>query len=206
MGSLSQAWLHYERAKSAARESGSTALLAHATAEQAFVLIDAGNIEDAVALFAEARSIGAQAPHLLRAWLAAAEGEACAIAGNRDGALRAFDEADALRPSEVVHPELPFLFLGGSHLDRWRGNALVHLGAPEAIDQLEGLIDRTQASFVRVGGAIYVDLALAYSAAGDREAARTYAQRARRIISEVGSVRLRRRLERLVLPGDSPLT
>jgi tetratricopeptide (TPR) repeat protein len=205
IGSLSQAWSHYERAKTAALESGSTALLAHATAEQAFVLIDAGNIEDAAALFAEARSIGAQAPHLLRAWLAAAEGEGHAISGNRDGALRAFDEADALRPSEVVHPELPFLFLGGSHLDRWRGNALVHLGAPEAIAQLEGLIDRTQASFVRVGAAVYVDLALAYSAAGDREAAQTYAQQARRIISEVGSVRLRRRLERLVLPGDSPL-
>jgi hypothetical protein len=56
-----------------------------------------------------------------------------------------------------------------------------------------------------VGAAVYVDLALAYSAAGDREAAQTYAQQARRIISEVGSVRLRRRLERLVLPGDSPL-
>jgi hypothetical protein len=50
---------------------------------------------------------------------------------------------------------------------------------------------------------VYVDLALAHSVAGDREAARTYAQQARRIISQVGSVRLRRRLERLVLPGDS---
>lgn len=203
IGSLSQAWTHYERAKSAALESGSAALLAHATAEQAFVLIDAGNVEDALSLFAEARSIGQHAPDLLRAWLAAAEGEGQAIAGHRDDALRAFDEADTLRPSEVEHPELPFLFLGGAHLDRWRGNALVHLGAPEAIAQLEGLIDGTPSSFVRATAAISVDLALAYSAAGDREAARTYAQQARRVISQVGSVRLRRRLERLVLPGDS---
>ncbi|MEV7041139.1 tetratricopeptide repeat protein [Amycolatopsis sp. NPDC051061] len=204
IGSLTQAWGHYERAKSAALEADSAALLAHATAEQAYVLIDAGNVDDAVALFAEARSIGEQAPRLLRAWLAAAEGEGHAIAGHRDDALRAFDESDALRPSEVVHPELPFLFLGGTHLDRWRGNALVHLGAPEAIEQLERLVDDARSSsFVRASAAVYVDLALAYSVAGDREAARTYAQQARRIISQVRSVRLRRRLERLVLPGDS---
>jgi tetratricopeptide (TPR) repeat protein len=203
IGSLGQAWTHYERAKSAALESGSVALLAHATAEQAFVLVDAGNLDDALALFAEARSIGERAPRLLRAWLAAAEGEGHAIAGNGSDALRAFDEADKLRPSELVHPELPFLFLGGAHLDRWRGNALVHLGAPEAIDQLEGLVDRMQRSFVRASASTYVDLALAYSAAGDPEAAQTYAQQARRIISQVGSVRLRRRLERLVLTGQS---
>lgn len=204
IGSLAQAWTHYERAKYAAMESGSTGLLAHATAEQAFVLIDTGNVDDALALFEEARSIGERAPELLRAWLAAAEGEGHAIAGHRDEALRAFDEADTLLPNEVVHPELPFVFLGGSHLDRWRGNALVHLGAPEAIEHLERVVDVAQStSFVRAGAAVYVDLALAYSASGDREAARTYAQQARRIISQVGSVRLRRRLERLVLPGDS---
>ncbi|QRP50689.1 tetratricopeptide repeat protein [Amycolatopsis sp. FDAARGOS 1241] len=203
IGSLRQAWSHYERAKTAALEAGSDALLAHATAEQAFVLIDAGNLEDALMLFAEARAVGEKAPSLLRAWLAAAEGEGHAIAGHRDAALRAFDQADALLPSEVVHPELPFLFLGGTHLARWRGNALVHLGAPEAIEHLEGLVSGMQSSFVRASAAVYVDLALAHGAGGDRDAARAYAQQARRIISQVGSVRLRRRLERLVLPGDS---
>ncbi|MET7993097.1 helix-turn-helix transcriptional regulator [Amycolatopsis sp. NPDC005232] len=203
IGSLRQAWSHYERAKTAALEAGSDALLAHATAEQAFVLIDAGNVEDALMLFAEARAVGEKAPSLLRAWLAAAEGEGHATAGHRDAAFRAFDQADALLPSEVVHPELPFLFLGGTHLARWRGNALVHLGAPEAIEHLEGLVSGIQSSFVRASAAVYVDLALAHGAGGDRDAARAYAQQARRIISQVGSVRLRRRLERLVLPGDS---
>src|SRR6185312_488203 len=37
---LGQAWTHYDRAKTAAREAESPALLAHATAEQAFVLTD----------------------------------------------------------------------------------------------------------------------------------------------------------------------
>ncbi|GAA1951080.1 tetratricopeptide repeat protein [Amycolatopsis minnesotensis] len=125
--------------------------------------------------------------------------------GQASNARRSFDTADALQPAEVVHPELPFLFLGPTQLDRWRGNALVHLGADEAISHLEALLDAMPAEFVRARGATYVDLALAYGAAGDREAAETYARQARRIISEVCSVRLRRRLERLVLPGASRL-
>ncbi|WP_307796076.1 endonuclease/exonuclease/phosphatase family protein [Amycolatopsis sp. 195334CR] len=176
IGSLKQAWAHYEQAKSAAREAESAALLAHATAEQAFVLIDAGNVEDAVELFAEARDIGKRAPRLLRAWLAAAQGEGHAISGDGDNALRSFDEADELRPSELVHPELPFLFLGGTHLDRWRGNALVHLGAEEAISHLEAVIEGVPSEFVRARASACVDLALAYSAAGDREGAETYAR------------------------------
>ncbi|QFU91587.1 helix-turn-helix transcriptional regulator [Amycolatopsis sp. YIM 10] len=203
IGSLKQAWAHYEQAKAAAREAESAALLAHATAEQAFVLIDAGNVEDAVELFAEARHIGKRAPRLLRAWLAAAQGEGHAISGDGDNALRSFDEADELRPSEVVHPELPFLFLGGTHLDRWRGNALVHLGAEEAISHLEGVIDGVPSEFVRARASACVDLALAYGAAGDREGAETYARQARQLISQLRSARLRRRLERLVLPQSS---
>lgn len=202
-GTLRNAWWHYERAKAAARESGSTGLLAHATAEQAFVLIDAGHVADALGLLAEARNIGGQAPHLLRAWLAAAEGEGRAIAGQRTAALTAFDQADALLPNELVHPELPFLFLAGTHLDRWRGNALTYLGDREAIDRLEALLDRMPGSFVRARSASLVDLALAHANAGNRPAAESYAKQAHKIIAQVGSIRLRRRLERLVLPGDS---
>jgi transcriptional regulator with XRE-family HTH domain len=202
-GTLRDAWHHYERAKAAARESGSAALLAHATAEQAFVLIDAGHVTDALALFAEARTTGEQAPRLLRAWLAAAEGEGHAIAGEHTAALTAFDQADALLPNELVHPELPFLFLGGTHVDRWRGNALTYLGDREAINQLEALLDRMPSSFVRARAASLVDLALAHANAGNRPAAENYAKQAHKIIGQVGSIRLRRRLERLVLPGDS---
>ena len=36
---------------------------------------------------------------------------------------RAFDDAQALLPADPVDPALPFLFLGGTHLNRWRGNA-----------------------------------------------------------------------------------
>ncbi len=54
---LGQAWTHYERAKTAAREADSPALLAHAIAEQSFVLIDLDETLAAVDQLAHARSI-----------------------------------------------------------------------------------------------------------------------------------------------------
>ncbi|MGH3934855.1 MAG: tetratricopeptide repeat protein, partial [Pseudonocardiaceae bacterium] len=133
---VGQAWMHYERAKAAAREAESVALLAHATAEQAFVLIDL-NETTAVDQLAHARHIAnGTATPLLSAWLAAAHGETLAAAGHADDAQRAFDTASALLPTDPVDPALPFLFLGHPHLDRWRGHALARLGAPNAIDQL----------------------------------------------------------------------
>jgi tetratricopeptide (TPR) repeat protein len=202
-GSTRQAWAHHETAKHAARESGSPALLAHATGQQAFILIDIGNTADALVLLHEAQSIaGDRTPPLLRSWLAAALGEGYAAAGDRDGALRAFDRASELLPTETTHPELAFLFLGGSHLARWRGDALARLGEPEAIQQLTRVLDSAP-DFVRARASVHVNLALAYASAGDRDAAREHVRQARRLISQVGSVRLRRRLDRLVLPGSA---
>lgn len=200
-GSIRQAWDHHEQAKTAARESGSAALLAHATGQQAFILTDIGNTTDALTLLQEAQRIaGDRTPRLLRAWLAAALGEGYAAAGDRDNALRAFDHANALLPTETTHPELAFLFLGGTHLDRWRGNALAQLGEPEAIDQLTAVLAAGPGEFIRAHSGVHVDLAFAYTRIGARDAAREQARLARRLVSQVGSVRLRRRLDRLRLP------
>ncbi|WP_027946053.1 hypothetical protein [Amycolatopsis taiwanensis] len=198
-----QAWGHYERAKAAARESGSARLLAHATAEQAFVLIDIGETEAAVEQLAHARAIaeGAASP-LLGAWLAAAHGEGLTAVGDRNNALRAFDAADALLPENPQDPALPFIFLGGSNLDRWRGNALAKFGEPDAIDQLTDVLGRVPGEFTRAMGGTLVDLAFAHAAAGDREAAQHYARRARRVASQIKSDRQLRRLSTLILPGD----
>jgi tetratricopeptide (TPR) repeat protein len=202
-GSVGQAWEHHERAKTAARESGSAALLAHATGQQAFILMDIGRTADALSLLHEAQEIaGDRVPPLLRAWLAAALGEGYAAVGDRDGALRSFDHASALLPTETTHPDLAFLFLGGSHLDRWRGNVLAQLGEPEAIQQLTTALAASPPDFVRARGAVHVDLAFAHARAGSRDAAREHARQARRLVSQLGSVRLRRRLDRLVLPAQ----
>lgn len=200
---FNQAWQHYERAKSAAREADSPSLLAHAMAEQAFVLIDIGETGAAVEQLAHARAIaeGTASP-LLRAWLAAAHGEGLAAIGDRENALRAFDVADALLPENPQDPALPFIFLGGSNLDRWRGNALAKLGEPDAIHQLTNVLARVPGEFTRATGGTLVDLAFAHAAAGDREAAQHYARRARRVASQIKSDRQLRRLSTLILPGD----
>jgi tetratricopeptide (TPR) repeat protein len=200
-GAWAQAWAHYERAKSAARESGSVALLAHASAEQAFVLIDLGESASAVEELAEARALAVgRAPPLLRSWLAAAHGEGLAVLGQRDESLRVFDEADALLPPDPIDPALPFLFLGDSHLDRWRANALVRLGEANAVAQLHDALRRLPTAFVRARVGMLVDLAFAYAAAGDSGAAREYARQGRHLALQIRSDRQLRRLRGLVLP------
>jgi tetratricopeptide (TPR) repeat protein len=201
---LGQAWNHYERAKTAARESGSPGLLAHATAEQAFVLIDLGETVAAAEQLGHARALAEQAASpLLRAWLAAAHGEGLAAIGERDDALRTFDAADTLLPENPQDPALPFIFLGGSHLDRWRGNALSKLGEPDAIEQLTDVLARVPGEFTRAKLGTLVDLAFAHAAAGDRDAAQHYARQARRVASQIKSDRQLRRLGKLILPGGA---
>ncbi|MEV4317777.1 tetratricopeptide repeat protein [Actinocrispum sp. NPDC049592] len=200
---FNQAWEHHERAKSAAWEAKSPTLLAHATAQQAFILIDLGDIQGAVELLASARQVGENsAPSLLRAWLAAAHGEGLAAAGRRDDALRAFDAASTLVPSDPVDPALPYLFLADAHLDRWRGHALARLGEMGAINQLNESLPRLPKEFVRARTGMLVHLAFAYAAAGDRDAALTFAREAKRLASQIKSDRQRRRLSGLILPGS----
>jgi tetratricopeptide (TPR) repeat protein len=201
---IRQAWDHHERAKAGAREAGSPQLLAHALAQQAFILIDIGEVNAAVEQLDQARALAAHsAPALLRTWLTAAHGEGLAAAGHRDDALRAFDEADALLPNDPVNPELPFLFLAGAHLDRWRGNAMSRLGEPDAIDQLSHALPRLPRDFTRARAVMLVDLAYAYAAAGDRDAALTHARQAKRLAMQIKSDRQLGRLNRLILPTSS---
>lgn len=198
---IGQAWNHYERAKAAAREFGSTTALAHALAEQAFVLIDIGETQHAVEQLEHARSLGdGVVPPLLQAWLAAASGEGFAAAGRRNEALRAFDTAQALLPTDPNDPALPFLFLGDAHLDRWRGNALAKLGELDAVEHLTEALPRLPKAFVRARVAMMVDLAFAHAAAGDRDQAQYYARQARQLGKQIRSDRHLRRLSGLVLP------
>lgn len=199
---INQAWEHYQRAKAAAREAGSVGLLAHATAEQAFVLIDVGETASALDQLAGARALADDVvTPLLRAWLAAAHGEGYAAAGQRDNAVQAFDEADALLPADPVDPLLPFVFLGGSHLARWRGNALARLGDPEAVDHLTRALPRLPPEFIRARVGMLVDLAFAHAAAGERDAAQSYAREAKRLGQQIRSDRHLRRLAQLTFPA-----
>ena len=176
-------------------------LLAHATAQQAFILIDLGLLDQAVEQLAESRAIARDgAPTLLQAWLAAAHGEGLAAAGRRDEALRAFDAAGGMLPTDPVDPSLPFLFLAGAHLDRWRGHALSRLGEPDAIDHISDALPRLPAEFTRARTSMLVDLAYAYAAAGDRDAALAHARQAKQLAAQIKSDRQLRRLNLLILP------
>lgn len=199
---LRSAWDLHETAVATAREVGSASRLAHAMAQQAMVVVDLGEARLAVDLVAEARAVGdAASSRLLRSWLAAAEGEIRAAAGDRDGALCSFDDADQLLPEDPREPDLPFLFLADGHLDRWRGHVLASVGEPTAIDQLEHALQRLPSDFVRARASTLVDLAVASAAAGERDAALAYSREARRVANQVASDRQLRRLRALRLPG-----
>ncbi|MGZ3140955.1 tetratricopeptide repeat protein [Lentzea chajnantorensis] len=205
-GSQLQAWQYHEDAKVSAREADSPHLLAHASAQQAVILLDMGEYQMAVELLEYARYVAEhRVPSLLKTWLAAAHGEGLAAAGQHDAALRAFDDADSLMPSDPVDPAMPFLLLNQGHLSRWRGSALLRLGDQDAINHLESAakaLDSTPNSAIRGQTGMYVDLAFAYAAAGDRETALAYARKARQLASRIGSDRQRQRLANLELPGN----
>ncbi|MFI7675157.1 hypothetical protein [Actinophytocola sp. NPDC049390] len=195
---IGQAWEHHELAKRAAREAESNGLLAHATAQQALVLADLGEVRPALDQLEQARSLVERAaPAVLRAWLAAAHGEGLAAAGRRDEALRAFDEAGTLLPADPVDPSLPFLFLAGAHLDRWRGHALARLGDAEALGVLTSALQRLDPTFTRAATALRVDLASALLRDGQSGEAWSHVRRAERLANEIGSARQRRRIQSL---------
>jgi len=170
-GSQLQAWQYHEDAKVSAREADSPYLLAHAAAQQAVILLDIGEADAAVELLEYARYVAEnRAPSLLRSWLAAAHGEGLAAAGQRDESFRAFDVASSLLPTNPADPAMPFLLLNEGQLTRWRGNALLRLGDPDAITQLEASVrDLANPEWSAVRGLTntYVDLAFAYAAAGN---------------------------------------
>lgn len=197
LGDVPGSWQHYEHSRSAAAQSDSVPHESHAAAEQAFVLIDAGATPDAVELLDDARCrADASSPRLLRAWLAAAHGEALAAHGDQTASLHAFDRAAELLPSDPTD-ERPYVALDHVHLARWRGHALSRFGHSDAIALLTSALDRLDATFVRAETALRVDLATALVASDNRDEARTHADSAQALARELGSKRQQRRLRTL---------
>ncbi|WP_026198032.1 hypothetical protein [Sciscionella marina] len=198
MGKLGEAWHHYEDAKRAAAETTDPAFRAHTAAEQAFVLLDLGQTTLAAELLGELRNNTA-CPPLLRAWLAAAHGEAFAADGQRSASLRAFDDAAALLPTEddANSDGGPYIVLDPVHLARWRGHTLARIGEPQAIDVLTGALDQLDPTFTRAATALHVDLAAAFARQHDAQNTRAHAEQATRNADVIGSRRQLRRLERL---------
>ncbi|MGH3846652.1 MAG: hypothetical protein ACRDS0_35320 [Pseudonocardiaceae bacterium] len=195
LGDITESWQHYEQSRCTAAQSNSIPYEAHAAAEQAFVLIDVGVTSDAVDLLDSARRCAdATSPRVLRAWLAAAHGEALAAHGDRTASLHAFDRAAELLPVSSTPDDRPYVALDPVHLARWRGHALARFGHPDAITVLTDALDHLDPTFVRAETALRVDLATALAANGDRDEARSHADHAARLAVQVGSTRQRRRI------------
>jgi hypothetical protein len=200
VGAAHRAWKHYELAKTAARDAEEPVYLAHAMAEQAYVLVAAGRPELALALAREAKQTGGgRLPPRLVAWLNAAEAELCALTGDEAECRRALDRAtDALPPGpEARDPGMPSIFLNESHLSRWRGNALALVGDDAAVDELYCALAGLDESFVRARAGFHCDLAQAHLVRGELEEARAQLGSSRQLARQTGSVRHRRRVDRL---------
>ncbi|MCP2262249.1 hypothetical protein LX15_005983 [Streptoalloteichus tenebrarius] len=200
LGLTTAAWEHYDAARLAAREAESPGLYAYACAAQSVVLVDIGDASGAVELTEHANKIGkCEAPPLLRAWLAAAHGEAAAAKGRARESMEAFDEADRTMPDEPDPAETPYLVFGRTHLARWRGNALARLDSQSAVDVLSRALAQLDPSFTRAEVAVRADLARAFATTGERAAAREQAAKARELAEQIGSIRHRRRLAALTI-------
>lgn len=199
-GAVERAWRHYELAKRAARDAEAPMYLAHAMAEQAYVLCEAGRPALGVDLVRDAqRSLGQAGSPRLRAWLHAAEAEMCAHAGMPDDCRRALDSAVASIPAGPVDrdPDMLSIFLNGSHLARWRGNVLALLGDGEAVTSLYDALEVADPTFVRAKAGLHTDLAQAHLARDEYDDANTHLRQARLLANRTGSVRQRRRVDLL---------
>jgi tetratricopeptide (TPR) repeat protein len=195
-GLMSDAWNHYNCARTAAREADSRELEAYACAGQAVVLLDIGDTRAAVELTNHASTIAkGRTSKLLYSWLTAGYGEACAADGRPRECLSAFDDALRLMTDRPEFAESPYLVFGPTHLDRWRSNALARLGEPEAISLLSDVLDKLDPTFTRAATALRVDLVQVFTATGEKAAAAEHAQHARLLAAQIGSTRQRKRLD-----------
>ncbi|MFJ5534496.1 XRE family transcriptional regulator [Streptomyces sp. NPDC093261] len=200
VGAVERAWRHYELGKRAAQEAEEPMYLAHATAEQAYVLCDAGRAPMAVQLIRDAQRLGGKAMSpRLTAWLYAAEAEICARASLPDDCQRALEKATRTLPpgDEARDPDMLSIFLNEGHLTRWRGNALALIGNDEAVSNLYTALDNADPTFIRASAGLRCDLAQAHMARGEYDQAHDHLRQARLIANRTGSVRQRRRVEQL---------
>ncbi|MEU9015699.1 helix-turn-helix transcriptional regulator [Streptomyces sp. NPDC048479] len=200
VGAVERAWRHYELGKHAAQEADEPMYLAHATAEQAYVLCDAGRPAIAVELVRNAQRVGGHrlSPRL-RAWLYAAEAEIAAKAGLAEDCRRALERAVSCLPEgeEARDPDMLSIFLNHGHLARWRGNALALLGDDEAVSDLYTALDAVDPTFIRATAGLRCDLAQAHLARGEFDQAQDHLRQARLLANRTGSVRHRRRIEQI---------
>jgi len=197
-----EAWLHYDRARAAAREAGLPLAAVVALTGQAAVLVEVGDPTSASTLLGERCPDG---PAAARARWQAARGTVRAAAGDGTGSGVAFAAAERELQLSPTEPRADVVTWTGppielTDLDRWHGRALVALGAAtHAVTPLERALAARPRS-ARHRAALHADLAAALGAERPTDAAR-HAHAARALAARIGSERITARLARA--PGSS---
>ncbi|MGL4177524.1 MAG: hypothetical protein ACRCSN_15770 [Dermatophilaceae bacterium] len=200
LGRPRASWRLHAEARSLAYESGDPSVIAHVTAQQAYVLLDSGRTAQAVSQFERARAqAGSRVPGVVRSWLAAAEAEARAAAGDSTRAVRLLDDAERALDDE----RLPFIVLDSAHLARWRGHCLARLGDAGAVTSLDQALRGLDPEFSRAAAGLHIDLSIAHTVGGDRDSARHHATKAAHLSATTGSERQRARV-RALLEAEGP--
>ncbi|CAM3746854.1 helix-turn-helix transcriptional regulator [Nocardiopsis rhodophaea] len=200
VGAVDRAWRNYELAKTAAREAEQPKYLVHAMGEQAYVLADAGKPELALQLVTEAIRLGGdKIPPRLVAWLLAAEAEFQALNGNASDCRTSLDKAATALPDDDLlrDPDMPSIFLTDDHLTRWRGHTLALLGDGDAVADLYAALDGMDKTFTRAEAGVRCNLAEAHLIRKEYGEAKSHLQKARLLANRTGSIRHRRRIDRL---------
>ena len=197
-GNIKEAWRLHEAAKDAGRESSARADLAHATAQQAYVLVDTDQPQYALRIAEHAITVGATAlSGPVRSWLHGVAGEVAAIVGETTASMEHFDRAVSLLSGDTRDPEAPYIMLDEYSLARWRGAALARLGDEEAIADLHYALSGMDPNHLRAGAQLNVDLAHSLVAAGHTPDALQALDTARELAKRAGSARQNRRIKNL---------
>jgi hypothetical protein len=128
----------------------------------------------------------------MRCWLAAAVGEMLAAADEARAARAMIRAAESLDGS-LDGERPPYLVFDGVHLQRWVGHTLVLLGDTAAAPRLRSVIEQMDASFMRAGAALHLDLSVALARGGVLDEAKAELAIAETLARRIGS---RRQLER----------
>jgi tetratricopeptide (TPR) repeat protein len=208
LGRPGAAWSYYSLATRAAREAGHRELHAYVVAETSYVLLFGGQVREALSLVKRARHLARGTAPRLRAWLAAAQAEALAIAGNAADTLRALDQADeAFQQVEPGSGPRWLSYFDQAHLVRWKGHCLVAVGqADTALSVLQEALHSVDASFVRARAGALVDLATLHLRQGEVEATCDVLWQAFRLARETQSTKNERRIievRRRLRPWDT---
>lgn len=188
---------HFRGASQAADEAADATLLAFVVAERGYLPLLQGRPRDALEVFEHAREVGGRRTSpVFDAWLAGAVGEAHAVAGDEAGSLRALERGERLLETAGTgegHAP-PLAHFDSSHLIRWRGQCLAHLGrAGEAEAELSAALSQVDPSFVRARAGLLLDLATARLNAHALDEACEAAGKAYQLACETQSRRYRER-------------